>query len=196
MPLAMSEEIADKSLLRTHARQTRDRVHGAIGLFATTAITRVFFEHVAPDKNTVIAGYWPTRNELDIRILMSTLADKGYQTALPRITKKAEPLSFHPWRTGEDLQAGRYNILEPANNSDVIIPDIVLVPVLAFDHEGNRLGYGGGYYDRTLAALRTEQKPITALGVAYSQQRLKSLPTFPHDEPINGILTETYARFF
>ena len=137
-----------------------------------------------------VAGYWPMRGELDVRPVLAWLQSKGCQTALPRMADDgARHLTFHHW-AGEDgeLTAGAYGVMQPPADSLELIPELVLCPLVACDAQGNRLGYGGGYYDTTLEGLRRRQPSIRILGVGYAFQQLASLPIEPHDQPMELLL--------
>jgi 5-formyltetrahydrofolate cyclo-ligase len=164
-----------KSGLRREARARRAELARACPDFAQR-IAR-FSAELPPG---IVAGYWPIREEADPRQLMKAL---GGPLALPRIEGKT--LSFRRWREGDALVDNQHGIAEPRADAEVLTPDVVLVPLLAFDLTGHRLGYGGGYYDRTLAALNAR-----TIGVAYAGQRVESLPREPHDHPLEAVLTE------
>jgi 5-formyltetrahydrofolate cyclo-ligase len=134
----------------------------------------------------VVGGFWPMGAEIDIRPLLQRLEAAGHRLALPVTPPRGRPLEFHAWRFGEALLPGRFGTSVPAAVSPVA-PDWLLVPLLAFDRRGARLGYGGGYYDRTLAGLPGAR----ALGVAYAAQEVAAVPTGAHDVPLCGIATET-----
>jgi 5-formyltetrahydrofolate cyclo-ligase len=135
-----------------------------------------------------VSAYSAMGSELDPGALVERLAREGMRTCLPVVTPLGNPLQFRSWMPGEPLVARTWGIREPADTAPVVEPDVLLVPLLAFDATGGRLGYGGGYYDRTLARLRA-LKPIIAIGIAHAQQRLESVPLGPHDEPLDWILT-------
>jgi 5-formyltetrahydrofolate cyclo-ligase len=140
---------------------------------------------VPPD--AIVAGYHAHRGEADPGLLLQALAGKGARIAFPRVKAKDRGLEFHLVPEGEILRRGAYGIHEPLEHWPRAIPDILLVPLLAFDDQGYRLGYGGGYYDRTLAAIYGAR----AIGIAYAGQRMDFLPHDAHDYPLNAILTET-----
>jgi 5-formyltetrahydrofolate cyclo-ligase len=140
----------------------------------------------------IVAGYWPVRDEADPRELMKAL---GTAHALPRIDAKHTALSFREWRDGDVLVDNHHGIAEPRADAKIVTPDIVLVPLLAFDARGHRLGYGGGYYDGTLETLRSNGK-VLAIGVAYAEQEVKTLPREPHDHALDMIVTERGVRRF
>ena len=184
--------IESKSSLRERARAQRAQLARAHPGFAKTIAG--FAAHLRISKHAVVAGYWPIRDEADPRGLMAELAKRGHRLALPRV-EKDKALIFHAWREGDVTHRNGFGIDEPHVSSRIVTPDVMLVPLLAFDATGHRLGYGGGYYDRTLQALRAGGKAF-AIGIAYSGQEVPSLPREPHDHPLDAIVTETGYRAF
>lgn len=142
-----------------------------------------------------VAGFWPIQNEIDVRPLMQALQDAGQQVALPRIMRKAHPLSFRAYHKDDELKRGPYGTAEPFISAPEITPQVVLLPLLAFNTKGQRLGYGGGYYDRTLAQLR-RHGDVFACGVAFAGQETPDIPTDPYDQRLDGVLTEVGFRKF
>ncbi|MEE9348404.1 MAG: 5-formyltetrahydrofolate cyclo-ligase [Robiginitomaculum sp.] len=142
-----------------------------------------------------VALFWPIKDEIDVLPLMRALQGAGQVTALPRIVRKAHPLSFHAYREGDALKRGPYGTAEPLKTAPIIIPDIVLLPLLAFGPDGARLGYGGGFYDRTIGQLR-EGGDVFACGVAYLGQEAANIPIDRYDERLDGVLTEHGFREF
>jgi 5-formyltetrahydrofolate cyclo-ligase len=140
-------------------------------------------------EGTVVAGYSPIRSECDPVPLMRSLAAKGAQLALPIVHAKDMELSFAEWRQGEQLIAGPFGILQPRLGAMALEPDIVLVPLAAFDRRCHRIGYGAGYYDRTLADLR-KRKVVIAVGIAFAVQEVEAIPFGEHDERLDLVLTE------
>jgi len=137
-----------------------------------------------------VAGYLPFRGELDVRPAMQALADKGHILCLPVIEEADKPLYFRRWRLDEALEDGRYGIAVPPAGALVFRPDVVIVPLVAFDRKGRRLGYGAGYYDRTIDRLRQLEPSVLVIGVAYSQQEVEALPVGRHDQAMDVIVTE------
>ena len=133
-----------------------------------------------------MAGYHAHQDEADPALLLAALTRKGAHIAFPRVIAKEQALEFHLVPDGEILRPGTYGIHEPLEHWPRAVPDIVLVPLLAFDEHGYRLGYGGGYYDRTLSSLLHAR----AIGIAYAGQRMDFLPHDAHDYPLDAILTE------
>lgn len=150
-----------------------------------------------PPPGGVAAGYWPFRTEIDPRPLMARMARLGVRLALPVTPARGEdaPLSFRLWSPDTKLSPGAFRVHEPVETSETVEPDLVLVPLLAFDRAGHRLGYGAGHYDRTLAALRAG-RTISAIGLAFAAQQVERLAADPHDEKLDGVVTErAYTAF-
>lgn len=155
----------------------------------------LFFEKIQPQKDQVIAGYWPKGREFDAAIILERAVDEGLSCALPVIQKDSRELKFAPWDKTSELEKGPFDVLQPTSQ-EFVLPDIVIVPLLVFDRRGGRLGYGGGYYDATLKALRA-QKDILAVGVAYAVQAcLFNLPSEEHDEKLDWVITPQDAHEF
>ena len=181
----------DKAELRKGAEQHRRKLAragfgAAIGAFA---------DALALPPGEVIAGYWAFREEADPRELMLALAAKGHALALPCVVARHTPLRFHLWRESDSMRVSAFGVTEPQVEAEVVTPSVLLVPLLAFDADGYRLGYGGGYYDRTLEWLR-KQRPIRAIGIAYAGQEVEALPREPHDQQLDAVLTEFGPRLF
>ena len=134
----------------------------------------------------IISGWWPIRGELDLRPWLAGLANRGARAALPLVAERAQPLIFRPWATGTAMERGFWNIPVPVAGPE-IAPDIVLAPVVGFDAAGYRLGHGGGYFDRTLAALHP--RPFV-IGVGLQEARLATIFPQPHDIRLDAIVTE------
>ena len=143
----------------------------------------------------VVTGFWPINEEIDIRPLMRELGAAGCQLALPVVQGKGKPLLFRAWSAGDFLEAGVFGTLQPSADRPAVEPDALLVPLLACDREGWRLGYGGGFYDRTLQGLRAQRK-VTAVGVAFNVQLVPAVPRGPDDQRLDWLLTESRACAF
>lgn len=148
----------------------------------------------APDRAPVIAAYLPIRSELSPMALVSALAAAGMVTAMPVTPSPGNPLSFRAWSPGDALADGPYNTKQPPPDWPDITPDVILAPMLAFDVSCWRLGYGGGFYDRTLAGIRGAGRSVVALGVAYDGQYVEAVPTGPYDMKLDGVLTPSGLR--
>lgn len=136
----------------------------------------------------LVAGYMPIRSEANILPLMADLAGRGIATALPVVLGKEMALEFRRWRAGEPLEDGLYGTRHPVGTG--VCPTVLLIPLLAFDVAGFRLGYGGGFYDRTLDAYRADGMSVVAIGVAYACQQVLHVPRLPHDQPLDAVVTE------
>ncbi len=183
-----------KATLRATALAARDALSSEHRAAAaqTIALRGLPFE-IMP--GAVVAGYSPIRSEIDPVPLMRKLAVPGVQLALPAIIAGDQPLKFRAWNPGDRLQRGRLGILEPSADAKEVIPDILLVPLAAFDRAGHRIGYGAGHYDRTLEQLR-KLKAITAIGIALAVQEVAAVPALLHDAALDYVLTETQTFEF
>jgi 5-formyltetrahydrofolate cyclo-ligase len=136
-----------------------------------------------------VSGFVPYKSEIDTFPMLERLRRGGWQTALPIVIAAGEPLIFRAWAPGEALVPGAWDIPVPTADAPEVFPDVLLVPMLAFDRRGFRLGYGGGFYDRTLEKLRRLKK-VVAIGVAYHAQMMDEVPVGPHDAPLDYVMTE------
>jgi len=178
-----------KNVLRAAALARRDALSGGQRMAAAEAIALRGLP-IEIMSGTVVAGYSPIRSEIDPAPLMQELAARGMRLALPVITARDSPLGFRLWAANDKLLRGPLGILEPSPDAAEIVPDIVLVPLAAFDRLGHRIGYGAGHYDRTLARLR-DSKKIIAIGLAFAAQEIETIPALPHDVALDYVLTET-----
>jgi len=137
----------------------------------------------------IVSAYFPLADEPSTLQLLAKLAQTGVQTALPVTGKRGTPLLFRLWRPGEPTVKGKMTIEEPLPGATEVAPDLLFVPLAAFDRTGQRIGYGAGFYDRTLAGLRAAKK-ICAVGIGYANQELPKIPHEAHDEPLDFVLTE------
>jgi 5-formyltetrahydrofolate cyclo-ligase len=149
----------------------------------------VFFQSIPLTEQTIISAYFPVGSELDVSPLVEILWQKGHSVCLPIIQGSGKPLLFAQWKKTTALEKGQMGIFEPVEKLEVT-PDILIVPLLAFDTQGNRIGYGQGHYDATIAELR-QKKSILAIGMAYAEQAvLLALPTEPHDQKLDFVVTQ------
>ena len=177
-----------KSDLRTVTLSRRNALPVAERMAAAETIAaRAFPVAVAP--NTVVSGYMPMGSELDPRPLMRKLAGAGASLALPVVVGRGVPLLMRSYAFGDALVKGVWNIRVPPPEAPEVEPDVLLVPLLAFDRNGNRLGYGAGYYDMTIAALRAK-KGVLAVGIAFAAQEVDVVPTTSRDARLDVVLTE------
>lgn len=179
----MSDE---KQALRDHARDVRSRLVPSLDEAEQAA--HLFFDTLKPTADQIIAAYWPRGREFDVRVIIDDCLNRDIPLALPVIPKEGRVMQFAQWHDGDPLVTNSFNVPEPEGGA-VVLPDIVIVPFLAFDRRGFRLGYGGGHYDATLADLR-RHKEIIAVGVGYGEQAvLFNLPTEEHDQRLDMIIT-------
>ena len=176
-----------KSELR-HAAQKKRRALADNGFALAIA---PYAEDLAVRCGMIIGGYHALPEEADPSLLLARLVELGCQVAFPRVAAKDQPLDFHHVPDGEVLEPGSFGIREPLEIWPRARPDMLLVPLLAFDARGHRLGYGGGFYDRTLALLK-----VPAVGIAYAGQEAASLPRGPHDMALTMVVTELGVRRF
>jgi 5-formyltetrahydrofolate cyclo-ligase len=137
----------------------------------------------------VVSAYWPLGDEIDPRPLMEALHLRGHRLALPAIRAAGRPLDFRAWLPGDPLISAGFGIQEPAATAPSVAPRVLLVPLLAFDAAGYRLGYGGGFYDRSLALLRAAGDTL-AVGLAYADQQVAAVPREATDQPLDLVVTE------
>ena len=144
-----------------------------------------------------VTGYLPVRGEIDSRPLLNALHQQRFILALPAVVRTdTREMEFRFWTPGTLLTGDAFDIpVPPAENGILKEPDILLVPLLAFDHNGFRLGYGGGYYDRALEKIRTKNPRVVAIGLAFSEQEIDAVPHEPHDQPLDVVLTPDGAIF-
>jgi len=140
-----------------------------------------------------VAGFSPIGAEIDPRPLLDRLAREGVGLCLPVLQAKGEALRFRRWQAGDPLRDGVWGIAEPLPTAPETEPDVMLVPLLAFDAAGRRLGYGGGYYDRTLRALRA-RRTLAAVGLAFDEQEVDAVPGLDYDERLDWVLTPSGPR--
>jgi len=177
-----------KVVLRRSAIARRDALPADARQAAAEAIAeRRFPLPLAP--GVIVSGFMSLGNEINPLPLMRKLAEEGARLALPVVAGRGEALVMRAWSFGAPLAAGVWGIREPTPEAAEVEPDILLVPLLAFDRTGHRLGYGGGYYDRTIAQLRA-RKSVVALGLGYSAQEVPNVPVTPRDARLDLVLTE------
>lgn len=161
----------------------RDTISQALQAHLRTLLTQRF----GSVRGHIISFYWPIKAEPDLRPLMATLHQEGAVIALPVVEQKAAPLVFRHWTPETRMQRGDWNIPVPPPEAEWLLPAITLAPLVGWDGNGYRLGYGGGYFDRTLAAI--SPRPFT-IGIGYQAARLTTIHPQPHDIPLDLILTE------
>ena len=178
-----------KAELRTAALAKRDALSDKLRAAAAKAVAgRGLPIEIKP--GAIVSGYSPIRSEIDPVPLMRALGAQGARLALPAVMARGKSLAFRAWSPDDRLMMGPLGILEPSPAAAEVIPDIMLVPLAAFDRLGHRIGYGAGHYDYTLAHLR-KIKPIAAVGLAFSAQEIEAVPALQHDVALDYVLTET-----
>ena len=187
------EAIALKRVLREQQKARRAHALSAIGAGINEGFVKHGMALLGERPPGVVSGYYPMEGEIWPLPLMAALKAKGHSLALPVMQGKAEPLVFRAWTPGDPLIPGVWGIRQPAPDKPEVLPDIVLVPLLAFDARGYRLGYGGGFYDRTLRALRS-LKSILAVGLALDELEVDAVPHLDYDERLDWVLTPSGAR--
>src|SRR5262245_23026491 len=142
-----------------------------------------------------ISAFWPLPDELDTRPLIKAVAARGHTIGLPVVIKRGQPLMFRRWTPETELVQGSFRVMTPPPDAPEVVPSLLIVPLLAFDRAGYRLGYGGGFYDRTLHKLRGAAAGgrVLAVGVALSAQEVSSVPRDDTDQPLDWIVTERDA---
>jgi len=182
-----------KAALRIKARTQRAALADAAKADAAHAAANAFLDGVPLGPTDIVAAYWPIREELDVKPLLTRLMDSFQPVCLPVVVGAEEPLDMRLWEQGAPLYPSGFGTLAPSEMAPRVDPDVVIVPLLAFDATGTRLGYGGGYYDRTLARMKKRPRLI---GFAFAGQELASIPREPHDLPLDAVVTETGIRHF
>jgi len=187
--MAQSTSIEDaKAELRRQARARREALPAGMRAAAAQAIAARPFPIPLALKTTV-SGFMPIGSEINPIPLMRNLAVLGAQLALPAVAGRGKPLTMRAVAFGQRLVSGTWGIREPVPEAPEVFPDVLLVPLLAFDRSGHRIGYGAGYYDLTIAALRA-RKAISACGLAFAAQEIANVPTTPRDVRLDLVLTE------
>ena len=187
--MAQSAPAPSKAALRSAALAARDGLSREQRAAAAQAIAArgLPFEITA---GAVVAGYSPIRSEIDPLPLMQKLAAQGARLALPAVAARGQSLIFRAWSPNDRLMLGALGIPEPSPAAAEVLPDIMLVPLAAFDQLGHRIGYGAGHFDFTFAHLR-KIKPIVGVGLAFAAQEIEAIPALSHDVALDYVLTET-----
>jgi 5-formyltetrahydrofolate cyclo-ligase len=177
-----------KAELRAAALEKREALPAQMRLAAAETIAvRDFPVPVTAD--TVVSGFSPMRSEINPVPLMRKLVNAGAQLALPVIVGRGKPLIMRAWTFGDPFKAGQWGIREPVAEAPEVYPDVLIVPLAAFDRSGHRIGFGAGYYDMTINALRARKK-VTAIGIAFAAQEIARVPATERDARLDLMLTE------
>lgn len=182
-----------KRELRERQKARRETALAALGARVNEGLVQHGMTLLTGRAPGIVSGYYPMAGEIWPLPLMGALKSEGHSLALPVMQGKGEPLLFRAWAPGDPLIPGIWGIRQPAPDRLQVLPDIVLVPLLAFDARGYRVGYGGGYYDRTLRHLRAS-KPILAVGLALDELEVDAVPHLDYDERLDWVLTPSGAR--
>lgn len=180
---------AEKAAARKTASRRRKAARDAAGPGAVASVADSLARDLPLDGRPTVSGFLPIGSEIDVRPALERLRGLGCQICLPCVIAPETPLVFRLWREGDALVTEAFGTRAPAPSAPEVAPDILLVPMLAFDAAGYRLGYGGGFYDRSLDALRA-RKPVLAVGAAFAGQQVDRVPRGRHDQPLDRIVTE------
>ena len=178
----------EKSYLRNISLLKRKKKYLKVKKFNFNLVFKLIKKHFY-NKKITIAGYYPSNYEVDILSFLKEASRKKFNIALP-VIKPSNKMNFKPWIFNEPLYVNKFGILEPKDSIKKIIPDLVMVPLVAFDHQLNRIGYGKGYYDRILQRTKKIKKNTIFLGIAYSFQKCRSIPVNKYDFKLDYIFTE------
>lgn len=182
-----------KRALRVQARALRAAIPPARRRWAAEELTATGLAFLSFPTPAVVAGYHPLGDEIDVLPLLARAASEGAVTALPAHARDRATLTFHRWGVGEALEKGEHGVMMPARSAERVEPDILLVPVLAFDAAGHRLGYGAGYFDQGIERLRALKK-LAVVGVAFDEQEVAHVPHEPWDQRLDWLLTPSGPR--
>jgi 5-formyltetrahydrofolate cyclo-ligase len=183
---------ARKERIRADAKAKRARIAPDAAASAARAVRdRVLSARLVPP-GAAVSGFWPIGDEFDPRPLMEALAAAGHRLCLPVVVGRGLPLAFRAWAPGDPLERAGFGLSVPRWDAPPAIPRFLIVPLLAFDRRGYRVGYGAGYFDRTIAELRAHAAGAFALGVGFALQEVPEVPALAHDERLDAVATEAY----
>jgi len=189
----MSDIAEEKRVLRVRAAEKRRAAHAhdASGEASIQLRDRALAE-LPIAAGAVVGGYWPMGTEMNVHPLLVALHERGHVIGLPRV-RRGQPMTYHRWQPKDRLVSGVFGIGMPDHHTPEVHPDVLLMPLLAFDRRGNRLGYGSGYNDRTVPVLRA-RKPLLCVGIAYAAQEFEAVPHDTLDQRLDWVVTENGAR--
>ena len=182
-----------KAALRLKARSARAAILNSSRPDAARSVAEHFFNTVKLAPGEIVAGYWRIKDEMDCQPILIRLMDTFQPVCLPVVLGDELPLELRLWEQGAPLYEAGFGTLAPSELAPQVEPDVILMPLLGFDKRGTRLGYGGGYYDRTLERLSKRPRLV---GLAFAAQELEDIPREAHDVPLDIIVTEHGARHF
>lgn len=191
----MSDKSALKAILRKERLSLRDQIDPAVRLEHSLAMADFAGQTIAIEPGAVVSGFFPIRSEADIRPLMARLKARGARLCLPVVLDK-ETIVFRELVTGAELVDTGFGTRGPGPEAEVLDPDLLLVPLSAFDARGNRIGYGAGHYDRAIARLREKGRNPRLIGIAFDCQEVAEVPDEAHDVRLEAVLTESGLRTF
>jgi 5-formyltetrahydrofolate cyclo-ligase len=184
-----------KALLRREALARRGQIEPAARAAFSIRLADEGLRLARVWRPRIVSVFYPLRDEPDTLLLLTALAAEGFATALPLVVGRGSALTFRLWRPGEPTSAGAMSIREPVEDAPIVEPDLLFVPLACFDRRGHRIGYGAGYYDRTLTHLRA-MKPVHAIGVAYGICEIAAVPYEAHDQTLDALVTEQETILF
>jgi len=183
-----------KAKLRRVVMARRRETHIVRHKMAAADLAKRLVADISP-KGKTIAGYWPLGDELDCRPALEALLATGAAVALPVVAGQGQVLIFRNWTPGDALDPGPFGTVHPTARAAMVAPNVLLLPLIAFDQTGHRLGYGAGYYDRTVAALRQSSQILT-IGIAYDEQEVEAVPVDNHDQRMDAVITDRRTLWF
>ena len=178
----------EKERARERAKETRANIHKNDDGMAARKVAAKIIMLEELDTLKTVSAYCPINDELDALVTLKALHAARFPIALPAITDKDQPLEFRNWDMRTDLFDGPFNT--KVSSEETVVPDALLIPLLAFDEHGNRLGYGGGFYDRTIASLKIDNPELITIGIAYDGQKIAHLPVDDYDQILDMIVTD------
>jgi 5-formyltetrahydrofolate cyclo-ligase len=193
MSTSLSEQ-DQKTKVRAEVLALRDALPAEVRAAAAETIAARPFPIAVP-KGAIVSGFMPLKSEINPLPFMRKFADAGARLALPCIAGRGKPLIMRAYAFGDEFARGQWGIREPLPTAAEVAPDILIVPLAAFDRTGNRIGYGAGYYDMTINALRAKKR-VTAIGIAFAAQQFTAVPATDRDERLDLVLTEKEAFDF
>jgi len=182
-----------KAALRLRAHASRAAILNSTRAASARSVADHFFRSVPLKPTEIVAGYWRIKDEMDCQPILIRLMDTFQPVCLPVVLGDDQPLELRLWEQGTPLYEAGFGTLAPSELAPQAQPDVIIMPLLGFDSRGTRLGYGGGYYDRTLERLSKKPRLV---GIAFAAQEFDSIPREPHDVPLDVIVTEQGARSF
>lgn len=188
--IAQLKQKMREDMLRRRAALTEPEKNAA-----ARAVISSFLGNAPIEPKDRIAGYWPVSGEIDIRMLMEILSEQGHVCCLPVVNKKNGPLEFRHWHKGVAMKISLPGIYEPADDAPIVKPKIIIVPLVAFDAKGYRLGFGKGFYDKTIESM-AKMKDMITIGVGYEFQKVAEVPKEKHDQKLDLVITEKQTYIF